>query len=152
MSDPERPPAGTPPGRTPRPRSRRSPNGSSASRELSPAARPQAIRRRRKALLDQEQRDNLCDYGLHVGVRLRSHQPSARLERHGDRVPAGLWARILQRLLALNAAIWFNWQISSGLSWRILSVPRGESLNPVGNGVARRDARKAPPTSPIGRA
>jgi hypothetical protein len=33
-----------------RPRSRRSPNGSSASRELSPAARPQAIRRRRKAL------------------------------------------------------------------------------------------------------
>ena len=32
------------------------------------------------------------------------------LERHGGRVPAGLWARIVQRLLALNAAIWFNWQ------------------------------------------
>ena len=31
------------------------------------------------------------------------------LERHGDRVPAGLWARIVQRLLALNAAIWHNW-------------------------------------------
>jgi hypothetical protein len=86
----------------------------------------------------------MCGYRILGGVRLRSHQPSARLERHGDRVPAGLWARILQRLLALNAAIWFNWQISSGLSWRILSVPRGESLNPVGNGVARRDARKAP--------
>jgi hypothetical protein len=28
------------------------------------------------------------------------------LERHGGRVPAGLWARVLQRLLALNAAIW----------------------------------------------
>jgi hypothetical protein len=28
------------------------------------------------------------------------------LERHGGRVPAGLWARIVQRLLALNAAIW----------------------------------------------
>jgi hypothetical protein len=27
------------------------------------------------------------------------------LERHGGRVPAGLWARIAQRLLALNAAI-----------------------------------------------
>jgi hypothetical protein len=35
------------------------------------------------------------------------------LERHGGRVPAGLWARITQRLLALNAAIWFNWQIGA---------------------------------------
>ena len=33
--------------------------------------------------------------------------------RHGGRVPAGLWARIVQRLLALNAAIWFNWQIGA---------------------------------------
>ena len=32
------------------------------------------------------------------------------LERHGGRVPAGLWARVVQRLLALNACIWFNWQ------------------------------------------
>jgi hypothetical protein len=31
------------------------------------------------------------------------------LERHGGRVPAGLWARIIQRLLALNACIWHNW-------------------------------------------
>ena len=31
------------------------------------------------------------------------------LERHGGRVPAGLWARIVQRLLALNACIWHNW-------------------------------------------
>ena len=30
------------------------------------------------------------------------------LERHGGRVPAGLWARIV-RLLALNACIWHNW-------------------------------------------
>ena len=32
------------------------------------------------------------------------------LEHHGGRVPAGLWARIVQRLLALNACIWLNWQ------------------------------------------
>jgi DDE family transposase len=32
------------------------------------------------------------------------------LEQHGGRVPAGLWARVLQRLLALNAAIWHNWR------------------------------------------
>ncbi len=35
------------------------------------------------------------------------------LERHGGRGPAGLWARVVQRLLALNAAIWFNWQIGA---------------------------------------
>jgi hypothetical protein len=35
------------------------------------------------------------------------------LEHHGGRVPAGLWARVVQRLLALNAAIWHNWQIGA---------------------------------------
>jgi hypothetical protein len=35
------------------------------------------------------------------------------LERHGGRVPAGLWTRVVQRLLALNAAIWFNWMIGA---------------------------------------
>jgi hypothetical protein len=35
------------------------------------------------------------------------------LERHGGRVPAGLLARVLQRLLALNACIWHNWQIGA---------------------------------------
>ena len=34
-------------------------------------------------------------------------------ERHGGRVPAGLWARIVQRLLALNACIWHNWMIGA---------------------------------------
>jgi len=35
------------------------------------------------------------------------------LEHHGGRVPAGLWARIVQRLLALNAAIWHNWTLGA---------------------------------------
>jgi hypothetical protein len=35
------------------------------------------------------------------------------LERHGGRIPAALWARVVQRLLALNAVIWFNWQIGA---------------------------------------
>jgi hypothetical protein len=35
------------------------------------------------------------------------------LEHHGGRAPAGLWARIVQRLLALNAVIWHNWQIDA---------------------------------------
>ena len=32
------------------------------------------------------------------------------LERHGGRTLAGLYGRIAQRLLALAAAIWWNWQ------------------------------------------
>jgi hypothetical protein len=35
------------------------------------------------------------------------------LDRPGGRIPAGLWARVVQRLLALNAAIWFNWQVGA---------------------------------------
>ena len=35
------------------------------------------------------------------------------LERHGGRACAGPWARIVQQLLALNAAIWHNWLISA---------------------------------------
>jgi hypothetical protein len=35
------------------------------------------------------------------------------LDRPGGRIPAGLWTRVVQRLLALNAAIWFNWQLGA---------------------------------------
>ncbi|NYH52243.1 hypothetical protein HNR06_001832 [Nocardiopsis arvandica] len=31
------------------------------------------------------------------------------LERHNSRTSEGLWARVCQRVLALNAAIWHNW-------------------------------------------
>lgn len=34
------------------------------------------------------------------------------LERHGGRTPAGVIARVAQRLLALSAAIWHNWKIN----------------------------------------
>ena len=35
------------------------------------------------------------------------------LEHHGGRVSAGLWTRLVQRLLALNACIWHNWVIGA---------------------------------------
>jgi hypothetical protein len=35
------------------------------------------------------------------------------LEQHNARVPPGLWTRMLQRLLALNAVIWHNWTIDA---------------------------------------
>jgi hypothetical protein len=31
------------------------------------------------------------------------------LEQHGGRTPAGVHTRVVQRLLALAAAVWFNW-------------------------------------------
>jgi Transposase DDE domain len=33
------------------------------------------------------------------------------LERHGAHTPEGLWARVIQRLLALGATIWHNWRL-----------------------------------------
>ena len=35
------------------------------------------------------------------------------LERHNARTTDGLWARISQRILALDAAIWHNWQTNA---------------------------------------
>lgn len=43
------------------------------------------------------------------------------LEEHRARVPQGLWARVVQRLLALNAVIWHNWNIGAPVK-RSLSV------------------------------
>jgi hypothetical protein len=35
------------------------------------------------------------------------------LEQHGGRTPAGVHARVGQRLLALAAVVWFNWQLGA---------------------------------------
>jgi hypothetical protein len=35
------------------------------------------------------------------------------LERHGGRTLAGVWVRVAQRLLALAAGIWWNWEIGA---------------------------------------
>jgi hypothetical protein len=43
------------------------------------------------------------------------------LERHGGRVPAGLWARIVQRLLALNAVIWHNWMTGASVKRSLIA-------------------------------
>jgi hypothetical protein len=43
------------------------------------------------------------------------------LEHHGGRVPAGLWTRIVQRLLALNAVIWHNWQIGAAVKRSLIA-------------------------------
>ena len=43
------------------------------------------------------------------------------LEHHGARGINGLWARVLQRLLALNAAIWHNWSISAPIKRSLIA-------------------------------
>ena len=35
------------------------------------------------------------------------------LEQHGGRTPAGVYVRVAQRLLAVAACIWFNWQANA---------------------------------------
>jgi hypothetical protein len=35
------------------------------------------------------------------------------LEQHGAHTAQGLWVRVAQRLLALAAAVWFNWQLDA---------------------------------------
>jgi Transposase DDE domain len=52
------------------------------------------------------------------------------LEAHGGRVPGGLWTRIVQRLLALNAVIWHNWAIGAPVKRSLIAYdhcddPRG---------------------------
>ena len=43
------------------------------------------------------------------------------LERHGAHVPVGLWARVVLRLLALNAAIRSNRQIGAPVKRSLIS-------------------------------
>jgi hypothetical protein len=35
------------------------------------------------------------------------------LERHGAHTIQGVWIRVAQRLLALAAGVWFNWQLDA---------------------------------------
>jgi hypothetical protein len=43
------------------------------------------------------------------------------LEEHRARVPVGLWTRIVQRLLALNAVIWHNWNIAAPIKRSLIA-------------------------------
>jgi hypothetical protein len=44
---------------------------------------------------------------------LRHPQGQLGLERHGALTVHGLWVRVAQRLLALAAGVWFNWQVNA---------------------------------------
>ncbi len=67
-------------------------------------------------LVRPDRRDEPRRYGSLGGMRqwIESVNDTVKgqldLERHGGRTPAGVYARIAQRLLALAACIWHNWR------------------------------------------
>jgi hypothetical protein len=46
------------------------------------------------------------------------------LERHGGRTPAGVFARVAQRLLAMAACIWHNWSVSTTSGRSLIAYDR----------------------------
>jgi len=66
-------------------------------------------------LIRPDRKDEPKRFGKLGGVRqwIESINDSLKgqlsLEDHGGHIPAGVWARVCQRLLALAAAVWHNW-------------------------------------------
>ena len=50
------------------------------------------------------------------------------LEDHGGRVASGLWARLVQRLLALNAVVWRNWVAGATVKRSLLAYDHVKPL------------------------
>ena len=48
------------------------------------------------------------------------------LELHGGHIPAGVWARVCQRILALAAGVWHSWQLWEA---RIIDTPGRHFIN-----------------------
>jgi hypothetical protein len=67
-------------------------------------------------LLRPDRRDEQPRHGSLSSVRqwiesiIDTTKGQLSLERHGGRTLSGLWARICQRILALAAGVWHNWQ------------------------------------------
>jgi hypothetical protein len=66
-----------------------------------------------------DRRDEPSRFGSLGGVRqwieaiIDTLKDQLSLERHGAHTIQGLWTRVAQRLLALAAGVWFNWQINA---------------------------------------
>jgi hypothetical protein len=58
---------------------------------------------------EQRRHGNLAPIRQHIESIFNTMKRQLSLEQHGARTPAGVRARVAQRLLALAAAIWHNW-------------------------------------------
>lgn len=71
------------------------------------------------SLLRPDRKDEPARYGSLGPVRqwiesiIDTLKGQLSLEEHGGRTPAGVMARVAQRLLALGAGVWWNWQINA---------------------------------------
>jgi hypothetical protein len=70
-------------------------------------------------LVRPDRRDEPPRHGSLGGIRqwiesiINTLKGQLGLEQHGARTPQGLWVRVAQRLLALAAGVWFNWQLDT---------------------------------------
>ena len=58
------------------------------------------------------------------------------LEQHGGHTPAGVWVRVVQRVLALTAAIWHNDRTGQPIERSLLTYDHSDSLGIVQLGSA----------------
>jgi DDE family transposase len=68
-------------------------------------------------LVRPDRKDEPARFGALGGVRqwiesiINTSKSQLSLEDHGAHMPDGLWARVCQRMLALAAGVWHNWQL-----------------------------------------
>jgi Transposase DDE domain len=78
-------------------------------------------------LVRPDRKDETRRYGNLAGVRQwiesvnQTLKAQLDLESHGARTPAGVYARVAQRLLALTAAIWHNWRINADVKRSLIA-------------------------------
>ena len=71
------------------------------------------------ALVRPDRADEPARFGNLGGVRqwieaiIDTLKDQLSLEGHGAHTIQGLWIRVAQRLLALAAGVWFNWQLEA---------------------------------------
>ena len=77
------------------------------------------VRELESVLVRPDRRDERRRYGKLGWIRQRIEsindtlKGQLGLEAHGGRTPVGVFVRVAQRLLALNAAVWHNWLIGA---------------------------------------
>jgi hypothetical protein len=64
---------------------------------------------------------NLAPIRQRIESIINTTKTQLSLEHHGGRTPAGVMARIAQRLLALAAAIWHNWTINAPIKRSLIA-------------------------------
>jgi hypothetical protein len=65
--------------------------------------------------------DSLGEVRQWIEAILNTLKAQLGLERHGAHTIQGVWTRVAQRLLALAAGVWFNWQLDAPVKRSLLA-------------------------------